>query len=168
MRGEYPFAEELSALCRARYDILPQGVYVGEPDAVVLCNPTPEELSCEIERRAFADWDIKIIAVSDAYISLVIRTVVKGVYSVSDAASAAEAISGRVPSEGLLLTKKETLLLSQLKKGLTNKELGAALSMSERTVRRLKCRLLDKTGLVSASQLAVLSLLFDQYSQLFT
>ena len=63
------------------------------------------------------------------------------------------------------LTEKEKLFLSVMERGLSNSELTTVLNISERTVRRLKSRLLDKTGLVSSEQLAVFSLVMNLSSR---
>ena len=57
-----------------------------------------------------------------------------------------------------LLTDPEKRLLHMLSFGVTNKELAKRLKRSERTVRRLKESLYEKTGLVSSQQLLLYSL----------
>ena len=79
----------------------------------------------------------------------------------------AAAIAGR-RIDSIDLSQREIELIRQMRKGPSNKELSLSLSVSERTVRRIKESVFRKTGLVSGEQLAVFSVYIDQYSQLFT
>ncbi len=56
-------------------------------------------------------------------------------------------------------TKREELFLKELGYGLSTKELCQKMVMSERSVRRMKEKLLEKTGLFSSQQLGLYSLL---------
>lgn len=60
--------------------------------------------------------------------------------------------------EKINFTEKEELFLSELAFGLSNKELCYQLMMSERSVRRMKEKLLSKTGLSSTQQLVIYAL----------
>lgn len=60
--------------------------------------------------------------------------------------------------EPIEFTVKEEMFLSELAYGLSNKELCSQLMMSDRSVRRLKEKLLSKTGLSSTQQLALYAL----------
>ena len=61
-------------------------------------------------------------------------------------------------------TEKEKRTLSELPYGLSAKELSQRLGISERSVRRMKERLMRKTGLVSSEQLLVYALLSGEIS----
>lgn len=55
-------------------------------------------------------------------------------------------------------TASELRLMEELGYGLCNKELSERLNMSERTIRRYKTKLLEKTGLLSSEQLSMFCL----------
>ena len=58
-------------------------------------------------------------------------------------------------------SQREEKLLSELEYGLSTKELCQKMALSERSLRRMKEKLLEKTGLFSTQQLALYSLLHD-------
>lgn len=57
------------------------------------------------------------------------------------------------------LTKKEEKMLPSLSYGMSDKEISLVLGISRRTVVRTKQRVIEKTGLISSSQLSVFSAL---------
>lgn len=57
------------------------------------------------------------------------------------------------------LSKREKLMLSPLSYGMSDKEVAHFLGVSQRTVVRTKQRVIEKSGLISPSQLAVFSAL---------
>jgi len=55
-----------------------------------------------------------------------------------------------------LLTKRETDILSLIKKNLTNKEIASRLGINQRTVENILCCVYDKTGIRSRVELQIL------------
>lgn len=169
LRGDYQFEESLLRMVRGTCMVLPPGIYMGRADAAIMVEPTPDEVLLEVEKGRIVCPDARIIVIGGIYTRLIAVSLSDRVYTASSAEEAAAIILARNPErKGLKLTEKESLLLAAMEKGMCNSELTAALSMSDRTVRRIKGRLLDKTGLVSSEQLAVFSALLNQYSQLLT
>lgn len=92
-------------------------------------------------------------------------------------AGRASVVHGPVSPSVLLMEKKEVPRFSVLEKsllhclsyGFSTKELCLSLEKSERSIRRIKNKLLEKTGLFSSQQLAVYAILsLYQNSALFT
>ena len=170
LRGEYPYADALRMKGSWIVDIVPSCCYTRRTDAVVIDSPTADELMDEIERAGMQLCSPRIVAVCDLYASLALRAFCHCAVIVcrdDGAEGVAAAIAGR-RNESLDLTQREIELIHQMRKGPSNKELSLSLSVSERTVRRIKESVFRKTGLVSGEQLAVFSVYIDQYSQLFT
>ena len=170
LRGEYPYADALRMRGSWIIDIVPPCCYTRRTDAVVIDSPTADELMDEIERAGMQICSPRIVAVCDRYASLALRAFCRCAVSVcrdDGAEGVAAAIAGR-RNESIDLSQREIELIRQMRKGPSNKELSLSLSVSERTVRRIKESVFRKTGLVSGEQLAVFSVYIDQYSQLFT
>ena len=170
LRGEYPYADALRMRGSWIIDIVPPCCYTRRTDAVVIDSPTADELMDEIERAGMQLCSPRIVAVCDRYASLALRAFCRCAVSVcrdDGAEGVAAAIAGR-RIDSIDLSQREIELIRQMRKGPSNKELSLSLSVSERTVRRIKESVFRKTGLVSGEQLAVFSVYIDQYSQLFT
>ncbi len=169
-RGDYPYIEKLRAGSNCSVEIVPSCHYPRRPYAVLLDSPTADELSDEIERATILGIHTRIVVVSDPYLDIAVRTFCRAVVSVrSDegAEGIVRAVTGR-RSSLINLDERELALISRMRQGPTNKELSLSMSVSERTIRRIKEGIFRKTGLVSGEQLAVLSVYLDQYSQLLT
>ena len=84
--------------------------------------------------------------------------VISNEYSPEAIASIISRDRGVRPEKRVDFTSKEKLVLQEIGYGLCDKEICATLHMSERTVRRYKTKLLEKTGLLSSGQLGLYAL----------
>ena len=167
LRGEYPFEEKLKKDICGVYRILPVGIFINSADVSIICNPSLEELQLEVEKSRLVCPDTRIIVLGSIYIRLIASCLFDSVYIAENVEELERIIIEKSPARRCIkLTEKEKLFLSVMERGLSNSELTAVLNISERTVRRLKSRLLDKTGLVSSEQLAVFSLVMNLSSRI--
>ena len=166
LRGQYPFEEKLREDICGVFRILPVGIFIGNADVSVICNPLLEELLLEVDKSRLVCPDIRIVVMGSIYIRLMAACLFDSVYIAENVEELERIIIEKSPVRRCIkLTEKEKLFLSVMERGLSNSELTAVLNISERTVRRLKSRLLDKTGLVSSEQLAVFSLVMNSSSR---
>lgn len=166
LRGQYPFEEKLREDICGVFRILPVGIFIGNADVSVICNPLFEELLLEVDKSRLVCPDIRIVVMGSIYIRLMAACLFDSVYIAENVEELERIIIEKSPVRRCIkLTEKEKLFLSVMERGLSNSELTAVLNISERTVRRLKSRLLDKTGLVSSEQLAVFSLVMNSSSR---
>lgn len=166
LRGQYPFDEKLRKDICGVFRILPIGIFIGNADVSVICNPSLEELQLEVEKSRLVCPDVRIVVMGSIYIRLIASCLFDSVYIATDVEELERIILEKNPvKKSIKFTEKEKLFLSVMERGLSNSELTAVLNISERTVRRLKSRLLDKTGLVSSEQLAVFSLVMNSSSR---
>ena len=170
LRGEYPYIEALQRRGLWRVDVLPLCCYTSRPYAVILDSPSPDDLMDEIERASIYGFMPNIIAVCDRYMDISLRAFCPHAVSVLRDDGADGIIAALCGSRrgSISFTDRELDLIRLMMKGPSNKELSLSMSVSERTVRRIKEGIFRKTGLVSGEQLAVFSVYTDQYSQLFT
>ena len=166
LRGQYPFEEKLREDICGVFRILPVGIFIGNADVSVICNPSLEELLLEVDKSRLVCPDVRIVVMGSIYLRLMAVCLFDSVYIAENVEELERIIIEKSPVKRCIkLTEKEKLFLSVMERGLSNSELTTVLNISERTVRRLKSRLLDKTGLVSSEQLAVFSLVMNSSSR---
>ncbi len=166
LRGQYPFEEKLREDICGVFRILPVGIFIGNADVSVICNPSLEELLLEVDKSRLVCPDVRIVVMGSIYLRLMVVCLFDSVYIAENVEELERIIIEKSPVRRCIkLTEKEKLFLSVMERGLSNSELTTVLNISERTVRRLKSRLLDKTGLVSSEQLAVFSLVMNSSSR---
>ncbi len=170
LRGDYSYIDALRMNGRWSVDVLPLCCYQSRTFAVVLDSPSVDELLDEIERASASGPMPMIITVSDLYSDIIFRAFCPSAVSVrredgADGIIAALSGKRRKPIE---FSDRELDLIRRMRNGPSNKELSLSMSVSERTVRRIKEGIFRKTGFVSGEQLAVFSVYIDQYSQLLT
>ena len=109
--------------------------------------------------------DIPIYVITNPFRQQFLHALVPTVEVISDenssdeiAAIIDEGVSKRRGEVEMVFTFKEKQVLEEIGYGLCDKEICASLNMSERTVRRYKTKLLEKTGLMSSGQLALFAL----------
>ena len=145
--------------------IMPNGVYVGAPLAVVLIDPMLDEIRSESDAIMYYDNGTRLVVISDCLHSFLIDKLFPESYVIthqdaSICSSIERAIIGKIKASDTLphLTETERIFLYELGYGTSNKELAARMNKSERTIRRIKESLLAKTGLVSSQQLFLYNL----------
>ena len=166
LRKEMP---ELRLLLEGRgYETvtMPGGAIYGSPRALMLVHPSLTEIAAESMAISYADTGTALVVIveeCEVFLVSVLfpRAIVLSCASATLYEDILMVLSGRYVMEerrAPLLTDPEKRLLYQLSYGITNKELAKRLMRSERTVRRLKESLYEKTGLVSSEQLMLYSL----------
>lgn len=170
LRGDYSYIDALRINGRWTIDVLPLCCYASRTFAVILDSPSVDDLMDEIDRASVSGLMPRIITVTDNYADIVLRAFCPSAVSVrkedgADGVIAALCGKKRSPIE---FSERELDLIRRMRNGPSNKELSLSMSVSERTVRRIKEGIFRKTGFVSGEQLAVFSVYIDQYSQLLT
>ena len=167
IRAWHPLIGALADDCTIR--LCPPFSYPPDAAAIVLVSPSLQDLRDEVAAAAECGMDIPFAVISEPYRRLLLEAVFPSVSVVDASSGRAEedlrAASGRIrryrkPS----FTEREESFLRELPYGLCGKEISSRLGITERSVRRLKERLMAKTGLVSASQLMIYSAFRDPVS----
>ena len=145
--------------------IVPGHEIVGKPSAIILYHPTLGELLEESRIIAAKCPEAVLAAVVEPFRRLLVEAAFPDAVVMDDSETIQPSLifSSRKRKE-IRFTEKEKRTLSELPYGLSAKELSQRLGISERSVRRMKERLMRKTGLVSSEQLLVYALLSGEIS----
>ena len=136
----------------------------GNPDAVVVLHPTFGDMLDE--ERAIADSGSKatLVAIVEPFRRLLFEAVFPSAVILDDSERIGKEDLRCREEKKIRFTEKEKRTLKELPYGLCSKELAARLGVSERSVRRMKERLMRKTGLVSSEQLMIYALVAVEIS----
>ena len=139
--------------------LLPPCVFIGRADALILEKPSIGEIISESTAAAERDAETDVIVFAEPYRKAMLEALFPSV-TVADAADMNDAgkllpyfIQGGKRCDEIVFSEREERFLRELPYGLSNGELSLRLGMSERSVRRMKEKLLARTGLLSSGQL---------------
>lgn len=134
-------------------------------DGVYMEHPSINEM---LEADGILDeimLDVPIFVLASRFRETLAKAVVPRVVLIDDGANSDEVVSMLERHAGCggkakrVFTRKEREVLEAMGYGLCNKEICQCLSISDRTVRRYKTKLLEKTGLLSTEQLCLFALI---------
>ena len=137
----------------------------GFPQALLLVSPSIVDISSELAAISQAERAVRLVVIVEEGEAFLVSTLfpdatvlIRTSRTLRD--DIIRGLSGRraMKDKAPLLTDPEKRLLHMLSFGVSNKELARRLERSERTVRRIKESLYEKTGLVSSEQLMLYSL----------
>ena len=159
-RSYHPYLSEAGKEYRVR--ILPGDGIIGSPSVIVLPYPTLGDIIIEKLAEREKGVDPMIVAIAEPFRRLLIEAAFPDVIvidSTGDASAFRSAVEAGPRKRKIRFTEMEKRILRELPFGLCGKEIAQRLGVSERSVRRMKERLMQKTGLVSSGQLMIYALL---------
>lgn len=169
-------AEARARLVDAAPDVAVVDLRLPDGDGVMLCRDirsTSPQTRCLIF-TSFADDDARLEAVLAGAVGYVlkgvagdvlleaIRTAARGksLFEGEGVAALLDRLrgAGREPDPRVTLTAQEERVLAEIARGLTNRDIGHALNLTEKTVKNYVSRILSKLGIESRTQAAILAL----------
>ena len=159
-RSYHPYLSEAGKEYRVR--ILPGEGIIGSPSVIVLPYPTLGDIIIEKLAEREKGVEPMIVAIAEPFRRLLIEAAFPDVIvidSTEEASAFRRAVEAGPRKRKIRFTEMEKRILRELPFGLCGKEIAQRLGVSERSVRRMKERLMQKTGLVSTGQLMIYALL---------
>ena len=145
--------------------VLPKGAYFGHPAAIVLSDPSLDEIREEAEAIMYYSMGTRLIVITHSRHCYLIGKLFPGIAVIPDDSSDICTLIEKAIRHGRAhddappkLTETELKLLHELGYGMSNKELSERMGRSERTIRRIKESIFLKTGLISSEQLLLYTL----------
>ena len=166
--GPYSYVKEMNKLDTPGFSFTFDIKDFPDSDYIVLIDREIREVESFTNRIKFAGMKTEIVVFSSLYNPEIIELHFPMVtaFSFTSLDSSKEIlldrlVNGKKENEEIHFTPREKKFLHQLSFGLNFKEISTALSLSERSVRRIKDDLYRKTGVNSIQQLMVLNRKFS-------
>lgn len=134
------------------------------PDVLILLDPTPLEFACDYRLLKKINKKGRFIVIAERTCSAVFKAFLPDLIFVDNRESFDKnlLISDSIPYKSdYEFTALELDFLSRLSLGLNLQEIADSLSLTERSVRRVKEKLLKKTNLFSLQQLLIYSTMIE-------
>ncbi len=161
VREDFPSLGELCPEYNVR--VLPGRSFVGSPFALILFHPTLVDMIEERKACQEKGIDPLTVAIVEPFRRLLFEAAFPYACIIDEGDKLNPVMLSRKNREKQIrLTDKEKRTLMELPYGLCCKELALRLGVSERTVRRMKEKLLRKTGLLTTGQLMIYALVSEE------
>lgn len=157
VRSELPFL--LESCSGYNVSIVHGHEIEGKPAAVVMHHPTIGDIIAEEKAIEESGNDALLIAIVEPFRRLLLEAVFPDAVFLDDKDHLEPSVFQRSEKKKVRFTENEKRTLCELPYGLSSKELSLRLGLSERTIRRLKERLMNKLSLVSSEQLLIYALI---------
>lgn len=157
LRTDIPSLREYSPGYKVRE--LSGHVIEGKPSAIVMFQPSIGEIIEEIRAIEKSGFDIVLAIIAEEYRRAFLEAVFPDANVLDGNNITIPMLFNHKNRRKIRFTDEEKRILHELAYGLSGKELSLRLGMSERSVRRMKEKLMRKTGLLSSGQLMLYALL---------
>ncbi len=164
IRSEIPMLSENGAEYRIRK--LSGHEISGEPSLVIIHHPTLWDMLAETEAIRESRRGVQLAAIVEPFRRLLFEALFPAAVILDDGDDVRpDKLLHPFPQrKEIRFTEKEKRTLREMQYGLCSKELSVRLGITERSVRRVKEKLMRKTGLVSSEQLMIYALLSTRNS----